>query len=142
MDLTILKGLKMADIKNGTKQQTPLIGIFWLQYKDSRFSLFHSVSYRIENGIEYGDFIIAKEAHYETWESLKTQNMVPKRSEYDDIPRGRVLYNRVLNQYKVFSGTWINRSIKSVIATAFKLPKSGVIWDTDEHYNRFKGLTL
>jgi hypothetical protein len=121
---------------------SPKIGIFWLQYKGSKFSLFYSISYPIESGMEYGDFLIAQEAHYQTWENLKVQNIVPEHSEYDDIPRGRVLYNKVLNCYKVFTGKWVIPVIKSVIAEEFKLPKRGVIWDRDEHYNTYQVLSL
>jgi hypothetical protein len=109
---------------------------------DGVFSIFHSIPYTIENGLNYGDFIIAHEAHYETWETLKKQNKVPKESEYDDIPRGRVLYNRVQKRYKVFTGKWITKAIKLIISSEFKLPKTGVIWDTDEHYDSFKQLSL
>jgi len=121
---------------------TPNIGIFWLQYRDGEFSIFHKVSFPIEYGIDYGDFKIADNSHFDIWEDLKNNEVVPKNSEYVDIPRGRVLYNRILKRYKVFTGKWITPVIKKVIITAFNLPKRGVIWDVDEHYNDFKRLSV
>jgi hypothetical protein len=120
----------------------PQIGIFWLQYRDGEFSVFHKISYPVECGSEYGDFIVADNSHYETWEALKKDGVVPQNSEYVHIPRGRVLYNRVLKRYKVFTGKWVTPAIKKAIADAFDLPNRGVIWDMDEHYNGFKRLFM
>jgi hypothetical protein len=125
-----------------TASTIPMIGIYWLQCKGGLFSIFHSIPYTIEFGMEYGNFIIAKEAHYETWLFLQKRGAIPKNAEYDDIPRGRVLYNKVQKRYKVFTGRWVIPVIKSVISANFRLPKRGVIWDTDEHYNTFKRLSL
>ena len=128
-----------ASVKTDT---APKIGIFWLQYRNGEFSVFHEISYPIEHGSSYGDFIIAENPHYDTWETLKNKGIVPQNSEYVDIPRGRVLYNRVLKRYKVFTGKWVTPAIKKIISSAFNLPKRGVIWETDRHYNGFKRLSI
>ena len=121
---------------------TPKIGIFWLHCHDSIISVFHKVSFPIEYGSKYGDFIIADNPHYETWENLKEQGLIPQSSEYMAIPRGRVLYNRLLQRYKVFTGKWITPPIKKIILSAFNLPQRGVIWDRDSHYDGFKRWSL
>jgi hypothetical protein len=120
----------------------PKIGIFWLQYCDGEFSIYHKISYPVERGSNYGDFIVADEPHFETWEALKKDGVVPRHSEYIDLLRGRVLYNKVLKRCKVFTGKWVIPPIKKVIADEFDLPKRGVIWDVDRHYNNFKKLKL
>jgi hypothetical protein len=119
---------------------TPKIGIFWLHLKDGKVVVFDSYKYELEFGQDYGDFVIAKEEHYNYWNSLKQHGYAPKNSEYEDLPRGRVAYNRVTKKYVVFVGKWINAvpGIKNTITAEFKLKKSNTEWQQDWHYNEIK----
>ena len=132
----------MGQSLTGKTDTTPKIGIFWLHYQESNIAIFHKIAFPIEDGSEYGYFIVADNPHYETWENLKEKGILRQSSEYTDIPRGRVLYNRILKHYKVFTGKWITPSIKKLILSEFNLPKKDVIWDLDNHYDDFKRLGL
>jgi hypothetical protein len=115
---------------------SPKIGIFWITHKNGIFSVFDGSMYPIELGLDYGQFIIAKEDHWQTWEMFKRKGIVPPNSEYEDIPRGRVLYDTSISKYKVFTGKWANPQIKSAITNAYHLP-TNTIWDTDSHYDQY-----
>jgi hypothetical protein len=117
----------------------PRIGIFWLHLKESKIKIFYAEPITLEFGQDYGSFIVAPREHYNTWEALKSHGFAPKNSEYEDLPRGRVAYDKDTNQYVVFHGNYIKSSpdIKTVIKTEFKL-KFNTRWEPDLHYHKFK----
>jgi hypothetical protein len=115
------------------------IGIFWLCFEDNHWRIFHSVSYTINLGQTYGGFTIAGESHDPIWESLKRHRIIPGKSVYTDLPRGRVAYSTTENRYWVYTGKWINKAIKQVLKTEFCLD-SATQWIEDLHYNDFKKL--
>lgn len=118
---------------------TPRIGIFWLHAKDGKVKIFHSIVETIELGQDYGNFIISAKDHHSIWESLKPHGIVPKSSNYEDLPRGRVAYDKDSKEYVVYYGNWISSmsGIKTVIKSEFKL-KSSTRWESDSHYVGFK----
>jgi hypothetical protein len=120
-------------------EDNPKIGIFWLCIKDSKISIFLSVRLSLIFGQQYGFFIVSSYDHYSTWESFKRFNMMPKNSNYEDLPRGRISYNINNNQYVVYHGNYIKSSsgIKSVIKKEFDL-KRNTRWEPDLHYHKFK----
>jgi hypothetical protein len=115
----------------------PRIGIFWLCFKDQRFKVFFSEPITLEFGEDYGTFVVAAQEHYNMWEALKRHNFVPKKSEYEDLPRGRVAYDKATQQYVVYTGKYIKAAMKAAIISDFKL-RSNIRWETDLHYNKFK----
>jgi len=127
-----------AKIKN-VIDDIPRIGIFWLCIKDGEIKIFHSEPITLEFGQDYGCFIVAPREHYNTWESLKPHGIIPKNSNYEDLPRGRVAYDKDKDQYVVYHGNYIKSSpdIKPAVKANFKL-KNNTRWETDLHYNKFK----
>jgi hypothetical protein len=118
---------------------SPRIGIFWLHVKDGSVKIFHSIPITLEFGQDYGSFIVAAQEHYNTWESLKPHGIVPENSQYENLPRGRVAYDKETKEYVVYHGKWINSmsGIKSVIKSEFKL-RSNTRWEPDLHYQKYK----
>jgi len=123
---------------------TPKIGIFWLHLKDGQIKIFWSDMLTLEFGEDYGDFIVAPREHSNAWENLKRHGIVPKNLNYEDLPRGRVAYDKKgsdgKGQYVVFIGDYIKASstvIKNVIKSEFKL-KANTRWVPDLHYNKPK----
>jgi hypothetical protein len=88
---------------------TPRIGIFWLCLKDGKFKTFFSEPITLEFGEDYGTFIVAAQEHYNIWEALKQHGFAPKGSEYEDLPRGRVAYDKETRQYVVYTGSILKR---------------------------------
>jgi hypothetical protein len=118
---------------------TPRIGIFWLHMKDGKIEIFYAEPIVLEFGQDYGTFIIAPREHYNTWEALKSHGFVPKNSNYEDLPRGRVAYDKDTEQYVVYHGNYTKSSsgIKPAIKSEFKL-KSNTRWEPEFHYHKFK----
>ena len=119
----------------------PRIGIFWICHDGNSWNIFHSISYTIELGQTYGDFVIAGESHDPIWESLKRHRIIPQRSVYTDLPRGRVAYSVIEKKYWVYAGKWIDKKLKQVIKDEFSLD-STTQWITDLHYNTYKRINL
>jgi hypothetical protein len=116
---------------------TPRIGIFWLHFKDGQFKTFFSEPITLEFGEDYGAFIVAAQEHYNIWEALKKHGFAPRNSEYEDLPRGRVAYDKEALRYVVYTGKYLKANMKSAIISDFKL-KANTRWETDLHYNQFK----
>ena len=118
---------------------TPKIGIFWLHLKDGKMSIFQSIDEALVFGQDYGEFIVCVKDHYSIWEFFKKNGFAPKNSNYEDLPRGRVAYDKVNRQYVVFTGKWVSShpDIKRVIKSEFGL-KSNTRWEQDFHYHKFK----
>jgi hypothetical protein len=119
---------------------TPRIGIFWLFLKDGKINVFYAEPITLEFGQDYGSFIVAPREHYNTWEALKSHGFAPKNSNYEDLPRGRVAYDKDTKHYIVFHGNYIKSSpdIKKVITSEFKLKPGNTQWKPDLHYHDFK----
>jgi hypothetical protein len=118
---------------------TPRIGIFWLHAKDGKIRVYFSYTEELEFGQEFGNFTVCKQDHYAFWENMKNHGLAPKNSNYEDLPRGRVAYDREKKEYVVFHGKYLSSSlgIKSVIKSEFKL-QSNTRWEPDTHYHKFK----
>ena len=130
---------KVKKVREEASLDTPKIGIFWLCIRDGKIDIFHSEPISLEFGQNYGSFIVAPREHYNTWESLKRHKIMPKNSNYEDLPRGRVAYDNDTGQFVVYHGDYIKSSsgIKSVIKEEFNL-KRNTRWESDLHYHKFK----
>ena len=111
---------------------TPEVGIFWIDNHGKMFAA--SVSLR--DAEDYGEFRIFDGSHIEIWE--KAIGTVPKwrHLEYEQIPRGRVVYRRDPKKpvFIVYMPMRIGK-FKNKVASRFSLPSGHVRFDfDDEHY--------
>ena len=122
-----------------TPNNTPRIGIFWLHLKEGKIEIFYSRTMIPELGCTYGTYILDPAGHFEIWESLKVDDIIPRNTNYDDLPRGRVSYDQNKKQYVVYHGSYIKSStcIRQAIKYKFKL-KRNTRWEPDLHYDKFK----
>jgi len=130
---------KVKEVREKDSPDTPKIGIFWLCIKNGKVAIFHSEPISLVFGEKYGSFIVAPREHYNTWESLKRHKIIPKNSNYEYLPRGRVAYDSDTEKFVVYHGKYIKSilGIKSVIKDDFKL-KRNTRWEPDLHYHKFK----
>ncbi|MFC1744442.1 hypothetical protein ACFL35_10650 [Candidatus Riflebacteria bacterium] len=109
------------------------IGIFWL-YKNHVIG--NPVS--IEMGEESVTGLIdSLDAHYEFWETCAIQKEFPelRYEEYENIPRGRVLYNSITQEFEIFMDNKLFEIIlKEIIIKYFDLKGCKNNWKTDPHY--------
>ncbi|APD87323.1 hypothetical protein [Alteromonas macleodii] len=113
----------------------PRIGIFWVyQHKLISKSILLSQASYSSVGIADSNF-----SHIDVWESEKVY--LPEcptlfDSEYQALPRGRILFDKKNNTFSMFADRKIVRSkhYRQMIINAFSLQAQKCIWRTDSHY--------
>lgn len=72
--------------------------------------------------------------HYDFWKLLQRIYPEYRRIDYDYYPRGRVVYNKNKDEYRIFIDKCItSKNIKEIISE-LNLPWNKVVTDYDEHY--------
>ena len=108
------------------------IGVFWVidgekidGYRES-----------LDCGEDYGDTIQPTFDHFSYWEKLILRYPKLKILEYDDIPRGRVVYNKKEKHFLILSSKEVleNKKLIKAISQFLKLRKSPNSYVWDEHY--------
>jgi hypothetical protein len=110
------------------------VGIFWW----FRGRLLSS-SVPLSKGVDCGQNIDSPLNHCNYWRSIQQQHPELQHFEYDDIPRGRVLFSKQSNKFYVYMDVKLHKPrIKHALCQAFCLPENGVIFDVDLHYTTDK----
>jgi len=123
--------LTLEEVKKLTEGHKGFIGIFWVVggcevdgYKET-----------IPDGIKYGDTIQPSRDHYEYWDEFTRDYPMFKRFEYDQIPRGRVVYFPKEEKFRIITSKEVarDRCLINAVRKFYRLiGKVEVI--TDEHY--------
>ncbi len=113
------------------------VGIFWF-FKGE--ILPSSVPYT--HGEEYGDFINGRSDHCTHWISIRRSVPGAAQYEYDQVPRGRVIYSKRDDRFLVYGSEKfiVDEWRKAVVLSAFKLPPDRTTFKADEHYGRIPGM--
>ena len=114
----------------------PRVGIFW-SYQNN---LFHAESAPITQGMITTISVDYKVGHYAAWFLMEKQGLLDKlppsfRSEYDTIPRGRVVYLFRKKKFVIYHGDDFTSQELEEIKALFCLPEEWTIDDIDMHYN-------
>ncbi len=111
-----------------------MIGLFWIYKSQIYLKLIEKDKVKVIDNFIDSDF-----AHYQVWNEVSLQNKDFYLYEYEDVPRGRVIYDIKKVQYIVYSNNDIINSIedKLLIVNAFNLQQSEVVFKYDEHYKIF-----
>ena len=107
------------------------IGVFWISKSQIDFKSIITDNVKAINGFKDSDF-----AHYQVWNEISSQNKDFYLYEYEDIPRGRVVYDVENSQYIVYANNDIINSdeAKALIINGFNLKIDSVLFKYDEHY--------
>jgi hypothetical protein len=117
-------------------QFEPRVGIFWLIGK----RLIIDTTPLSEAG-KYGDFKIYDGDHVSFWGEMEKRGEVPRDSDYEEHPRGRVNFNTTTKRFTLYADACILRR-KNVIRklmSAMHLSDDTAL-STDEHYRCFRCL--
>ena len=70
--------------------------------------------------------------HFQVWDDV---NPLGLGAEYDELPRGRVMFNTYTNKFVVVTSTVLanDPSFQSAIRSFYGLPQTAV-FESDEHY--------
>ena len=110
------------------------IGIFWV-YRDT-------VIGKAIDSIEGDEFIAGRidspNTHIKLWEEdpgFINPFSELRGSDYQTVPRGRVLFSPVQNLHIIFMDKVLfNKSTKQKIRSFFEIDNTKVSWNTDPHY--------
>lgn len=112
------------------------------QRKATRVGIFFLVSEKLlfettpmMQGEEYGSCRTHSRGHPEFWDELVRAGTVPD-SEYDEYPRGRVVFDSGIQQYTIYADRCIlkDKSLITRILREMQLPKNHAVTATDSHY--------
>lgn len=124
------------------RSAAPLIGIYWL-YDSQVFGLSCSLA-QAEPGVP--GLLDSPFTHVDAWPHVRGEAGVPPHLEYDDLPRGRVLYASdaqagiVYGDGKLIGGSRAAglaepiRRNRDAIMAFFGLAADKVVWRHDNHY--------
>jgi hypothetical protein len=122
----------------------PCIGIFWqVAHVGKKKLVSHVVS--LAEADEYGDFLTHPSGHYEVWESWQQAGIAQIKAmglpteiastEYESHPRGRVVYNRVLDEFTIYADKRLQKlAIIQNIAELFGIAGRRYTVKSDSHY--------
>jgi len=112
-------------------EREPKVGIFWLANGKLIFD-----ATPISGAEAYGECMGHAKSHVEYWSELQRSGNVSANTEYEDPPRGRVVFNVRTRKYIVYADKCIRKKPKVVrkILRDFALPEDGTGLTGDEHY--------
>ena len=110
------------------------IGIFWL-YANTVLGMAEDISQGFKG---YNGLIDSNFDHINVWETLEIKIQFPelKSMEYEQIPRGRLLYSTKQNKHIIYMDkTLFEPNVKQKIAEFFDFNSKLSVWKKDPHYN-------
>ena len=87
----------------------------------------------------YGDHLTHPRGHAAVWEQYQRGGTAPAEMEYEEAPRGRVMYNTKTRRFTFLADKCILKDtrIVSKIMSAMNLPGRNTDRGTDSHYRCF-----
>jgi hypothetical protein len=122
---------------NQISSNEPEVGVYW--FLDGK--IYYQASTPVSHGVSAGGFVNNEYSHYDIWNSLEDKGILAKdfpnnpRIEYDEVPRGRVVYKVDEDQYVIYHGDTFTDDEYTIILNAFKLPSDKTVHEIDFHYN-------
>ena len=117
--------------KTSKQKAEPRVGIFWIV--DGK-PLLDSASR--SDAEPYGDHLTHPRGHVAVWEQYQRLGKVPLESEYEEFPRGRVMFNTKTRRFMLLADRCILRdtgTVKEIMAD-LNLPSKSTDTGTDAHY--------
>lgn len=114
------------------------IGIFWIYNKNSHNHVIGKSIDLSEGDENVPGLIDSPDDHINVWENDKSwQNPFYELvgTEYQTIPRGRVIYSTKSQKAIVYMDKQLHeKSIKNLIKDFFHLNTTPIVWSVDDHY--------
>jgi len=109
----------------------PQIGIFWIFE-----GKIYAKTKCLQDIKAVDNFKDIDDAHYKIWDEILLQQRKLYLYEYEDIPRGRVVYSMDNAEYIVYSNEEIinSKEARNLIIGAFNLNREQVLFQYDAHY--------
>ena len=110
-----------------------VIAVFWY-YKEKCYG--DEAIIDSKNAVTYGDYIQLNSDHFVIWPKYCKEIGLPPKTEYDKIPRGRILFHILTHHYIVIGSKAIvqDEAIQQNILQWYGLPRNTEFrWD--RHYS-------
>jgi hypothetical protein len=132
--------------------QSGMLGLFWVVEENGEAALIaHEVSR--EQAVRYGDMLTDDEGHYAFWSDLARRGprrlraqgfpTAPLWSEYEEWPRGRVLYDCAAQRFIIRADRQLHRpAFVRLIAERFRLVAEDASVLPDDHYRSLRRVPL
>ena len=113
------------------QKKEPHVGIFWVV---SGKPLIDSMA--LGEAEDYGDFRTYPRSHIDVWEQWRLSGRVPGDVEYEEPPRGRVMFNKKAGRFTFLADRCIlrDKNMVSTIMSAMNLPNKSTDKGTHDHY--------
>lgn len=132
-------------MKEQTKVADPQVGIYWGVIRNADDLELIVDSTRLAEAELYGDFLTHPRGHYEMWETWRRLGSLglaraglPKLilwTEYETIPRGRVVYNTVDRIFTIYADRRLQQpAFCRTIVDRFGLAQQPNVIASDPHY--------
>lgn len=88
---------------------------------------------------DYGAFKVYPGDHCSVWEKLQRRGAVSADMEYEECPRGRVMYDTRAGRFSLLADKCIlkNKGVIRDIISKMNLPSKNTDMGTDSHYRCF-----
>jgi hypothetical protein len=112
----------------------PHVGIFWLLYGKPLID-----SIPLSEAEPYGDHLTHPHGHGVVWGKVQQSGIVPADIEYEEPPRGRVIYNTKARRFTLLADRYILRDRGAVrkVMSEMNLPIKNTDEGADSHYRCF-----
>ncbi len=112
------------------RRSQPHVGIFWLLEGKLLID-----SMPLNQAEPYGYHLTHPRNHLEVWTWFQQSGAVPADVEYEELPRGRVVYNTNTGQFTLLADKCILNEKKTIgkVITEMKLPEN-TRTERDDHY--------
>jgi hypothetical protein len=113
------------------RKKQPHVGIFWLVHGKLVID-----SVLLSEAEPYGNHLTHPRSHIDVWEQWRLAGKVPAESEYEEFPRGRVMYNTKTQKCTLLADRCIlgDKDVVSRLMSELHLPSENTDKGTDAHY--------
>jgi hypothetical protein len=131
----------------GNDPKDAYVGPYWFVRDDSGRVVLLAHRCALAEAEKYGDFITCPHGHYDVWERWRakcpTESAVDvlRDSEYEEWPRGRVVFDAVHSQFIVYADSQVFEcALQHRVLDHFGIPAGRVVFMRDGHYRSTRSL--
>jgi hypothetical protein len=129
-------------------QHAGLVGLFWV-VEDRARAVLIAQAVPMAQAVSYGDMLTVEMGHVEYWAALPRRcrrslsadgiPSAPVWSEYEEWPRGRVLYDCTAKRFIIRADRQLLRpAFLRLVADRFDIPMAGTRALSDDHYRSIR----
>jgi hypothetical protein len=126
----------------GFEAEGPSVGIFFVVETAPGEAQLLAAGCSLEAAEPYGDFLTFPDGHYEVWsgwrnarDSSSALRVVVRTYEYEDWPRGRIVFDRSKGHFILYADRKLMRPATIArIQKRFSIPAEQTMVETDFHY--------